>query len=232
MRWLFALVLVLLPVVAGAEETCQADACFTEGMRFLDGNDVKRDEVRAAVLLEKACDAQVMAGCRELGRLRLHRRDPLPRGLMQVACSGGDLQACALLGVVLLEGLGGTPLEEQRGEGNFRHVCNRRLGLKECRGLADSKGAVHRHQLHAIACAMQVAEGCLAKAVDHDAGHGTPRDDEAALEHERLACRLNSADGCYLAAMRLRGRKTIDQPLVTELMTRACSLGEKRGCQP
>lgn len=155
------------------EQRQSIPACTSLAYALLAGTDVPRDAERARVLLQRSCT------------------DP-----------GSDPQACARLGNMFVEGLGG---DRDRTEAvkYLRWSCN-----------------------------AGVAESCFQRGELLSSDEGVRRDDAEAVAMFTIACDRQLAQGCYLAGKILDAGTFVKQDLAaaSTFFQRACDAGIPASC--
>lgn len=194
----------------------------------------------AELAAQQRCEGGQVAACGELGRSLVADGRALrdvQRGLvlLEGACGGGDMHACAALGIWY--STHGKDENNPRATELLTRACDRQVA-EGCRGLArligqkpmseattEDLGRIE--QLSRTGCDLGDARACT------DAGAlAGARGERGWADQERLygrACALRLPDGCHLLAMHhLADRATVDQG-VAELL-RNCGGGHDPSC--
>ncbi len=159
-----------------AKTACDRDV--TAGCRLvaaakLGGQGVDKDKAGAIALYDKACQAGDGAGCVELGVAKLAEKklsNDAQYAFRRACYGGGELEGCAWLGTLYVEGKGGMTVSPKIGAKFFDKGC-KEGSARACAGLADlykagkgvDKDPAKAKELYAKACNAGDAKACKQK---------------------------------------------------------------------
>jgi TPR repeat protein len=157
--------------------------------------------------------------------------------LLEHRCEGGDVQACAGLGSLRLQGQG-VPKDEAGAVAPLQKACDggdtwscATLGWMYDGGRGVTPDRPRAVALVAQACAGGRPEACLMEASARAEGRGVPTDLERARILYEKACSEGRAGGCAgLGVLELRRGTGANFRRAAELFTRACDGGDGNGC--
>jgi TPR repeat protein len=223
-----------------------------EGRIVLDGVSVVADEARGRMLLERACDDEVVLACDTLARLE-HDAPPVAserqvgtgRFDAEAACWRGAVEQCFVVALAFGAGRDGYPHDDRRSVAAYTRACDRGHSTS-CNNLANNyyygDGApvdwARAARLYVEACDDGLAIGCANIGFLAEYGDGIPLDMKRAEHEYRDACTLLSSYGCVhldmLAAYRggvphapdkavARWKSECEAPTVTVVSMRACA---------
>jgi TPR repeat protein len=203
----------IAPVLALFERACDLGdsyGCMYAGRIALDGVGVVPDEARGRMLLERACDAEVVLACDTLAR---HERDAPPvasekqfggtRYETEAACWRGVAGQCFNVGLYFGAGRDGYPHDDVRSARAYTRGCDQGDSTS-CNNLANDlyygDGVpidwAQSARLYIRACDGGNAVGCANVGYLAEYGDGVPLDMKKAERSYADACSLGSAYGC------------------------------------
>jgi uncharacterized protein len=179
----------------------EQDDCFILAEMKMKGLGVARAPIVGLTLYQSACASGLPLGCRGAAKY-YEQNDDLKSASIRydAACQLGDATSCADYGLLLLRGSLGSAAIEE--------------------GISILKNA----------CSNGAPTGCLALSRAHAEGIGVSKDEDKALEYATTACEANMGAGCTRLAEIQMSLSVWGQGDVSELYTRACDLGDGRGC--
>jgi hypothetical protein len=149
------------------------EGCKNLALLYAKGIGVDADQTRARQLYQTSCDLGFEPSCTVVERMKKMARERASKSLANAtaACDGGDQEACARAGRILLHGQAGS---------------------------ADVDRAV---ELLEQSCGAGVGEACRVLATAYYAGKNVPRDLERALDLAERGCSLGQTDACNILGL-------------------------------
>jgi TPR repeat protein len=224
-------------------------SCSAEGMMYLNGLGVQRDETRARDLLKKACDSKDGRGCNGLGIVYNGGRG-VPRDraravkLYEQACTFGYAAGCSNAGSAYAAPRSGF-VDSIAARSLFRRGLD--LATRDCAetgwacaivgtiltsGLGVDTNTVRAADFLDRGCRSGSSSGCYELALAVLSGRGIKRDTARALDLHSRACDLGSGAGCRaLARMYINGSGIRrDSTRALSLFERGCGLADANAC--
>lgn len=209
---------------SGLQKKCDAGdaaACRTLGQGYATGSGVKQDELKAAVLFEKACDKEVAEACFRAAYLRFApgvelgdtsvkgtlKNDGLAARDADKGCKAGNAAACGLYG--RMELYGRTPnadrkhafelLDKVCSSSNPNDVvgpaCDK-LGYAYETGTGVAADIVKARSLYEKSCGLDHAPGCGRLGDLFVTGQGGEKNPKKAVELYQKACKAGVGESC------------------------------------
>jgi TPR repeat protein len=186
--------------------------CLDLGTLYMADERVPKDERRAAIFFEMACEGGVAEGCYQFATHAEKGRgmydDPeLANQSYEKACQGGVARACHDLAVLQSDRF--IPEEEER------EALNRRI-----------------HELYEQACNGGLTMSCEQLSYRLSSGRSGPKDLRLALAYLEKACQLGSASSCHSLGVHYRRGEWVpqDERRAVEYFKKACKLNGSVGC--
>jgi uncharacterized protein len=198
--------------------------------------------VHALARYERACRAGGARGCLVAGEARRFGAAGRPdaggaRELLARGCGLGSGEACARLGLLLLDA-GGPGAQE--GRALLSAACPA-LPPKECvaaarrwlGGAGAAAGPDASPSLLDAACADGAREACTRLGRLYQEGMVVAADGARAAALYRVACDADDAGGCTALGVLFRFGAGVprDEARARELLGRGCALGDREGCR-
>jgi TPR repeat protein len=220
---------------------------------LLDAGRIDEAEKEIGLALGVARDERERNYARELQSVASRRRDAAPgqaagvlvpdpdpataARILSARCEGGEVQACAGLGALRLEGKG-LPRDEAAAAAPLQKACEggdawscSTLGWMYDGGRGVPRDRARAVALVARACAAGRKESCLMEANALADGSGVARDPERARRLFEAACDEGLAAGCSgLGVLELRRGTGANFRRAAGLFTRGCDGGDPAGC--
>lgn len=153
-------------------------------------------------------------------------------------CESGDMEACNLVGVALLEG-DGVPQDGKAGVGFLDRSCSGKSAAG-CfnRGVVNLEGEHEPNDdkkalgFFEHACALNHAKGCLQAGFMHSTGKGTDVDGKVALTHFEKGCTLGDTTSCRNTGILLAQGKVVPKNTsrAATYFGKACKAGDEESC--
>ncbi len=232
--------------IAAWREQCSqgdADACFSLGYVYDQGEGVERDERVASALYREACEASNAGACVLVGRMYRRGRG-VGKDVFQAvefanrACDMGSMPGCVDLGAMYEEGFGGHE-SSIRADALYRLACTSGFALG-CHNLEvmyqKGRGVIQSDAqavlLYQRACDDGHANACANLGLMYEYGRGVPKNAERAKALFRQACDADETAGCvnlnsiYVEALGF----VKDKSEAVAHYRRSCGAGDPEGC--
>jgi TonB family protein len=241
---------LLVFALASATESQEQQACNSGdmggcaklGMKYLNGEGVAKDAVRAAELFKQACDGGSATGCFNLGAvcqfgLGVPKDELRAAALFKQACDGDNMQGCFILAGLYHFGQG-LPKDQVRAAALFKQACDGgnmggcyNLGLDYATGQGVPKDEVRAVALFKQACSGGTKSGCSNLGLLSSAP-GAPRDDVRAAAQYNEACTGGDMQACSLLGDLYESGQGVpnDELRAVALFKQACGGGTMRAC--
>jgi TPR repeat protein len=173
-----------------------------------------------------------------LAKSRLEEKARKTAALFKKACDGGDLAACANLGVCYRDGTG-MPKDLARASALFKQACDggdlaacTHLGVCHRDGIGMPKDLPRAAALFKQACDGGDLRGCGNLAVAYANGDGVTEDRVRAAALFEQACSGGHADGCVALGVAHAGGDGVPKDLAraAKLFKQGCDGGSAKGC--
>ena len=220
-------------------------ACDELGRRFLIGEGVAPDDVRARELFDRSCRYGEAMGCSRLGFMHETGRGVAAdivraAALYAQGCDHGAGWGCTRLGLLYANGRG-VARDDARAVALYRRGCDAGDGAS-CSNLGtmyQTQRSVARDDarsaaLFKLACERGDGIGCAKLALMYDLGLGVTRDGPAAIDLYKRACDLGGGtNGCFmLGEIYATGRGLPkDAARAAQLFAQGCRDGEPNACE-
>lgn len=229
------------------ERACEGGfiwSCWAAGWAYESAEGNKRDPVRAAKLLVKACDNGNMGGCNSLGVLLKTGADgvepDLERALSlyQKACDGKEMFSCGNLGKMYETGTGVDP-DPERAVALFRQVCDSGLmfGCTNLGTMFESGRGVDLDRGKAVALYRQACDGGDTQGCNNLGWmYQTNQGEETNLVNSAIlystACTAGNLSACANLGWLFQNGKGLDQDPTSaaRLYQAACDENEMQAC--
>ena len=175
-------------------------SCKYLAISMRDGTGMQVDNAGAAKMFDKACDMGENDACDKLIEMYMAGKAGSPQEALDLErrqCDAGRADACNAAGMLLEQGAGTVARNELQAAVLFQKACEKRS-----------------------------ATGCVNLGDMYSEGRGLGKDDDKALSFYELACGIDGARGCGLAAKTIFGRRTPSADDVAHAVDLA-----RRGCQ-
>lgn len=184
--------------------------CYNLGVRFREGNGVKKDLAKSAQLFDRACELSDAYACNALGVYYYNGDDTATdyakaAAYFEKACDGGHSGGCFNLGDSYGKGQG---VEENRVMefALYRQALKLDPQNKLARDVLQQRRAVANEAFGG--CNQNIGRQCYNIGLMFLSGDGVELDNPGAIRSFRKACDLNFADGCYnLGALIFNGMR-------------------------
>ncbi len=183
-----------------------------------------------------ACSAETPEVCSKLAFEKEKAGDmAAARELYGKGCDAGHAGSCNDLGVLLLEGRGGSA-DPAAATAKFNQACDGKDG-NACKnlGIAHTDADPPKHDAAAEAfqraCDLKHAGGCIELGRSHLEGRGVPRDQDKAVSFFEVACGLGSHQGCGAQGLYLILGKPPNVEKGLKLVTEACDKDVGEACR-
>jgi TPR repeat protein/tRNA A-37 threonylcarbamoyl transferase component Bud32 len=222
----------------------RAQACLELARRHsVGGASGQVDPERAALYLERACQAGDVGACLQAGHDHL-RGDGRPpdlaraRRLLEAACRGGEAAGCAAAAPLYANGLGverdptrAAELYAEACRGEVLEACTR-LGVLYLEGRGVTADPQRSRALFERSCRAGDQSACANLAMLYHRGLGVDVDGERARAHYEPACRAGVAVACAgLGALYEAGLGVeADLERAAELYRTACEADQAVAC--
>jgi TPR repeat protein len=228
------------------EKSCNAGTtadCALLGTRLTKGEDVPKDEARAAIFFDKACIGGDADSCTLLG-IAYHAGNGVTRNAERSAaafaraCEKGGPSTCGNFGLALVNG-DGVAKDVARAFGYFTAACKSgiaascsSLGASYSMGVGTKAKPQRARRLFQKACDGHDPGGCYNLGVVFDQGLGVRKDPVRAASLYEGACDQDDGAACgNLGTLVQNGRGIAQDPVrAGELFRKACDLEDADGC--
>jgi TPR repeat protein len=226
---------------ADCDAQCQrgdAPSCDQAGYLMATGAAGPVDDARANALFEKACNADVMNACVNLGLRQLlgtSAKMASARGLLPLdrACKSGEARGCSIVGDALFVGLAGVPKDPPRALKYYARGCDggdtgacTNLGVLYL-GAGGADVPIDRRkalELSTRACFGGDSTACGNTGLMYEFGMGVPQDITKAQALFKRSCGLDGADCLRLGILYQHGTGfPRNDGLASSLLERSCA---------
>ncbi|WP_163833851.1 tetratricopeptide repeat protein [Spartinivicinus ruber] len=218
------------------EQSCQyvsASSCYQLGLRYLEGNSVKKSDQQALKYFLLGCDGRNAAACYQAGQLyeKLGSKKDLTNAVESYTkgCNDQSSDACFRLGQLYQQGKLVT-VDQTKARDYYKLACQYEqlvgcvnLGWLYQQGILGKTDFSQAYRLYRRACDGNNTLGCYQLGRLYDLGEGVPVDPIQAANLYQQACPA-VADACYQLGVQYDEGKGRDPDVkkATEYFTLGC----------
>lgn len=232
--------------IADVEANCESGivaSCGYAGLIYQVGDDVPKDDAKAAYYLTKACDGSDAFSCYALALEEMPESgmpdDPVwVYGLAQKSCKLGTYHGCELVDY-LLEHDPSLSSSQAPSDIESQMSASRQRALRAAGGIplprpmiTDENGVVMDESRAASQCEEGLSHACTYLGNAYRNGSFGAQDFEKARTFHERGCELENGRSCYAIGMMLKygDGGTPSKALAQSYFSMACDLGDRGGC--